>query len=481
MNKQENCIYLVRNYDPETNKQNEVPSNVRRMNQQCDAILRASAQKDDVLSMEMINDIEWVVNCRGHPVKLTDDITMTITDVVRSNGGDHLEPVKRIRIRVSSVHKHTRELVQYVTKLYKDYNSSMQHDLTGHQYYFDQKYRNNERLDIRGNPHEDARMAKKHELNMAPKHLSFCKYQFRSNKSFSNLFGEEIDKIHNRVERFLNNKEWYEQKGVPYQLGICLSGTPGTGKTSCIGAIANMTGRHVINVNCANILTHTQLKRLFYEEDLHMYTDEDMANTIRLHIPIEHRIYVLEELDAIGKTLHQRDENHDGFEDEEPIYDQLTLGHWLQIFDDVNQVQGRIMVITTNHPEKLDKALLRPGRIDINVSLGQASRDTVAKMYQHFTETKLVQSKIAQLPDYTLSPAEVSNILQSNIDDPEQALADLTNTRTQNETNSSILQKTKPSRNKTQQQQKQPPAGVYSYNHMLGQPSASESYHSMFN
>lgn len=449
-------LLLVRDYNPaQVGKNNEVPQNVQRMNQQCDAILHAMAQTDETPSMEMVNDVNWVVNAEGTPINIAPDVTATVTEVVKSQTAD--AHIQLIKFKVASDKLSAKALVTYVTKLYADYNSKIQHDILGHQFYFDQKYRNNERQDAMHNPHDDdPRSAKKYLINQAPKHLSFVKYNFKSNKTFDNLFGDEtFQAIHKRLRHFMGNKEWYQRKGVPYQLGICLSGTSGTGKTSCIGAIANLTQRHVINVNCADILTHTQLKRLFYEEDIHVYKNEEMRETIKLHIPIENRIYVLEELDAVGNTLYEREEGNTGF-NEDPLYDELTLGHWLQIFDDVNQVEGRIMVITTNYPERLDKALMRPGRIDLNIKLGNATRETTAQMYNHFFETNLSQKVKATLPDKCLSPADISNIMQCHIESPKEAIKEI-HRRAEEAQEKSKVQETPKEQPKPQQQQVQKP------------------------
>jgi ATP-dependent 26S proteasome regulatory subunit len=417
-------LLFVRDYFPPVEgKNHEVLPNIARMNHQCDAILQAVATLDQTPSLEMVNDINWVVNAINVPITIANDVFFEIIDIVKNQSKD--EGIKLIKFKVYSHTLTAKTLVTMVTKMYGDYNARVQHDLLGHQFYFDQKYRNNERQDMLYNPHDDdPRSARKHMINQAPKHLSFVKYNFKSNKTFANLFGEDIDIVKSRVKHFLDNKEWYQHKGIPYQLGVCLSGTSGTGKTSCIGAIANMTQRHVINVNCADILTHTQLKRLFYDEDIHVYKDEDMRETIKFHIPIENRIYVLEELDAVGSTLYDRDDGNKGFS-EDALYDELTLGHWLQIFDDVNQVEGRIMVITTNHPERLDKALLRPGRIDINLTLENATRSTIAQMYSHFFDQKLSKKGVKLLPNKVLSPADVSNVMQSCMTRPKDVVKEL--------------------------------------------------------
>lgn len=315
---------------------------------------------------------------------------------------------------IGSIH----DLMSHLRTMQVAHEKQTQRDMLGGQFYFDQKHRITDMTDLRGNPHrDDPRMARIYELSKAPKHLSFCKVPFSSNKRFNNLFGDEIRRIENKIQHFTNNEQWYSEKGIPHQLGICLHGPPGTGKTSVIGAIANMTKRHIVNVHCGEIQTHTQLRRLFYEEDLHVYTNDDMTDIVKVKIPVDQRLYVLEELDAIPSTLSRKTGAP-----KESVMNEITLAHWLQIMDDVNQISGRILVVTSNYPERLDAALMRPGRIDLNIHLGNASRGTIADMIQHFTDKTVNADALQCLPDGTLPPALVSNVIQQYMDLPVETI-----------------------------------------------------------
>ena len=70
------------------------------------------------------------------------------------------------------------------------------------------------------------------KFSTAPHELSFTMTQFNTNKSLKNVFGKHLDVVKERMNLFCNNPEWYEEKGVPYTMGILLHGPPGTGKTS---------------------------------------------------------------------------------------------------------------------------------------------------------------------------------------------------------------------------------------------------------
>ena len=120
-----------------------------------------------------------------------------------------------------------------------------------------------------------------------PDYLHFSMKQFITNRSFKNLFGKDIDIIKKRVDFFRYNKDWYDNKGVPYTLGILVSGNPGSGKTSIIKCIANETKRHIINIHLSDSMTKTQIENLFYNEQI-CVTQNGKTETYT--IPIDKRI-----------------------------------------------------------------------------------------------------------------------------------------------------------------------------------------------
>lgn len=142
-----------------------------------------------------------------------------------------------------------------------------------------------------------------YRFEAAQKTLMFDMTPFFTNKSLSNVFGQHLDIVKRRVDMFVNNPMWYQRKGIPHTLGILLSGPPGTGKTSAIKAIANDTGRHIFNISLSKMTTQTQLKKLFYSTEVKIL--KNGANEI-VHIPIDKRIYVMEDIDALGDIVLDR-------------------------------------------------------------------------------------------------------------------------------------------------------------------------------
>jgi len=113
------------------------------------------------------------------------------------------------------------------------------------------------------------------------------------------------------------------------------------------------------------------------------------------------------------------------------VNDELTLGEILTVLDGTMEVPGRMIVMTTNHPEVLDDALIRPGRIDVQAAFTYASRELIAAMYVAYLEKELSPASVAQLPAAVLSPAEVGQVLFRHFGMPSteaEIVADLVKT-----------------------------------------------------
>merc|ERR1712130_615165 len=97
----------------------------------------------------------------------------------------------------------------------------------------------------------------------------------------------------------------------------------------------------------------------------------------------------------------------------------LTLATLLEVLDGVMEMEGRMLIITTNYPERLDKALIRPGRIDLKVKFGLCTAENIVQMYQHYFETELPTSfDRSRLQDDVYSPAEVTQVFLNNMHKP---------------------------------------------------------------
>merc|ERR1719481_1258254 len=104
----------------------------------------------------------------------------------------------------------------------------------------------------------------------------------------------------------------------------------------------------------------------------------------------------------------------------------LTLANLLEVLDGVMEMEGRMLVITTNYPERLDKALIRPGRIDMKIKFDLCTAENILRMYEHYFETEVPSSiDVSKLKDGLYTPAEVTQVFLNNIHHPETALEQL--------------------------------------------------------
>ena len=394
--------------------------------------------------------------------------------------------INQYNFEIYSYKHDVNELKKFVNKILESYKRDCENKLGDKIYYFDELHVSLPK-----------QMGGGYNYSMAPKHLTFEITPFYTNKSLSNIFGSHLDVLKKRIDIFVNNQEIYAKKGNAHTLGILLSGPPGTGKTSAIKAIAKDTHRHIFNIKLSKTTTQTQLKNLFYNQDVRIIRNEQ---TEILNIPNDKRIYVLEDIDALGDVVKKRsliedddsDEGEQSQQQQQPqqqqpqtmMYDpgnyatldysmsylstnnntntnndtdnndtnnntnndtnnntntntsnkkkkkdnvenpdEITLSFLLNLFDGIMETPGRIMIMTSNHPEQLDPALIRSGRVDIKLNVGNCTKEMIYEMFQFYYEKKDLDFEFEY--DNELTPADVASILQNNFDDHIGAIDEL--------------------------------------------------------
>ena len=265
----------------------------------------------------------------------------------------------------------------------------------------------------------------KTEYNKIPPFISFTMKPFITNRKFNNVIGPESKLIEKRVNFFKNNKKWYDAKGIPYTLGLLLSGPPGGGKTSTIKCVANEMQRHIINVKLHKYVTRTQMENLFFNDVINVVQNGKLEQFI---IPIYNRIYVFEDIDCQENDIVlERKEIHTALKEDENINvnEKLSLSCLLNILDGILETPGRIIIMTTNYPQLLDKALIRPGRIDLICEFTKCTNQMIIEFIENFYDIKLECreiEKILALENYRYTPAEMTKILFENFDNNLKAI-----------------------------------------------------------
>ncbi|KAL6048177.1 Mitochondrial chaperone BCS1 [Balamuthia mandrillaris] len=171
------------------------------------------------------------------------------------------------------------------------------------------------------------------------------------------------EKVKQRVQQDLDSffaeetLDWYTAKGITYKRSYLLYGRPGTGKSSLIQAIATTRKRNV----CLVQLSHPQL------------TDEGLMEA--MSSAPNRALIVLEDVDALfGETRQKNDD----------ASCPLSFSGLLNALDGVSNIDGQLFILTTNHLERLDPALVRCGRVDVKIPFCWATVEQVRDMFLHF-------------------------------------------------------------------------------------------------
>ncbi len=204
------------------------------------------------------------------------------------------------------------------------------------------------------------------------------------------LPARQIDGIVSDAEWFFTAADWYAGRGIPYRRGFLFSGPPGTGKSSVVLALASHLGKPVYALNLASVTQDSALLEAFAE------------------VP-QDAILLVEDIDATQIARNREKKTEEG---ETQIGNKPTLSGLLNAIDGVAAPEGRLLVMTSNHPEHLDPALIRPGRIDLHERFELLGPAEVKRMFLRFyPELEARADRFTALVSTPISPAELQCIL----------------------------------------------------------------------
>jgi len=232
----------------------------------------------------------------------------------------------------------------------------------------------------------------------------FVKIHGQTRRDLNTIFLD--NRVKNKVVRFIenfkDNEDFYVQNGLNYQTGIILHGPPGCGKTSLIRGLASHFNRHLYLLGVGDL-------RLI----------EKAVSSIP-----KDAILVIEDIDTSRATVARPSGSVETGEIEE-IESFLggNLSDILNALDGITSIHGRILIATTNHFEKLDTALIRPGRFDLHVEIGYADEGVVQQFFDNYYPGVKLPPRW-QVKD-EIPPCEVQNLILQNLSDPDVVLREL--------------------------------------------------------
>lgn len=203
----------------------------------------------------------------------------------------------------------------------------------------------------------------------------------------------QSEEILGDIQEFFASRPRYVELGIPWRRGYLLHGPPGTGKTSLVTALASELHLNVCALSLASPVV-----------------SDEKIYALLAGIPVR-SLLLIEDVDAFFDQRRQTSAQV-----------KLSFSGFLNALDGVASQEGTILFMTSNHPERLDPALVRAGRIDQKFELGHCDADQLKRLFLKFFKDEVAAEQFAQrYSGEQLSAATVQARLMT-LDSPATAL-----------------------------------------------------------
>lgn len=245
---------------------------------------------------------------------------------------------------------------------------------------------------------------------------------------FENIHFDKKPQLLSVLDKFKENSMYPEGLAISNKLGILLYGPPGTGKTGCISAIANYLDREIFmidelnyeNYKCIFDYLYSIQKKInkyvivFDEIDYILCSDNEKIN-----LNLENQLTELKEKLLYTENKEERTNITNKIKLLKENNNNNFIKAILNFLDGVSDMSGRIIIATTNNPEKINPLFLRPGRFDLKLKLGYCSKqmfiDIIEKKFPNFMTENKQNINIDQLLEKNITPLVLINsMLKSN-------------------------------------------------------------------
>lgn len=279
----------------------------------------------------------------------------------------------------------------------------------------------------------------------------YTKQQRLVSRSFDGLFFEQKDVLLDSLHKFKAGTMYPKHLREDNKLGILMHGPPGTGKSACMCAIAEMLQKDLMPVDGPTMRSRSQMDRIFACTDVIIAFDEfdclldvvgkrggdeeedeeggagkggrkgkgrggEAGHSLKADMAAKVFMAAMDEKDDAKKAaLMKQYETLTG-----STSDKVDMAYLLSKFQGYESAEGRCIVASTNAPHLIDDALKRKGRFDLVLHLDNATPQMILDIVCYYYQTEeaekaaLTEEFAHLLPVRQIAPATVQDIAMNS-------------------------------------------------------------------